>query len=49
LKECSNPECGLTRVDTDSMYKTSYIRIKGDIVTKPYSEMTCKVCGWVLK
>lgn len=47
MLECSNPECGLTRVDTDSMYREGPIKIKGDIITD--SNMTCKVCGAVLR
>jgi hypothetical protein len=44
--QCCNPDCGLTVVDNDSMYRDKPIQIKGDINTEPYSaEMTCKICG----
>lgn len=48
MMQCSNPDCGLTTVDNDSMYR---IRFKGDIVTEPYytTKMTCKLCGAELK
>jgi predicted RNA-binding Zn-ribbon protein involved in translation (DUF1610 family) len=37
------PDCGLTVVDTDSMYREDFTPIKDN------SQMTCKLCGAILR